>query len=246
MDVQITGAKILFNIGGVVITETVVNTWIVMLLLTLFCFIITRNLKVRPTSRRQLIAEFIVKTFNNLVKGNMLPQFSNYAPLVAGVMLMSALCSLSGLTGIYAPTADLSTLIAWAVVVFVLITYNKIKYGGLGGYLKGYLEPIPVMLPINIISEIATPVSMAFRHFGNVASGVVVMTLLNGAMGAFSKMLFGAIPGEVGGLLSQIPLLRVGVPAIFSLYFDVFSGCIQAFLFSMLTMAYVSSAAASE
>ena len=246
MNVEITGAKVLFNIGGIVITETVVNTWIVMLLITLFCFIITRNLKVRPTSRRQLIAEFIVKTINKLVKGNMGDKFSAYSPLIAGVMLMSALCSLSGLTGIYAPTADLSTLIAWAVVVFILITFNKIKYGGFGGYLKGYLEPIPVMLPINIISEVATPVSMAFRHFGNVASGVVVMTLVNGAMSAASQGLLGLIPGALGDTLSQIPLLRVGLPAILSLYFDVFSGCIQAFLFSMLTMAYVSSAAASE
>ena len=87
------------------------------------------------------------------------------------------------------------------------------------------------MLPLNILSEIATPVSMSFRHFGNIAGGMVITTLLMGALSALSTALH--LP---------IPLLQIGIPGVLSLYFDLFSGCIQAFIFSMLTMAYVGSA----
>lgn len=246
MTIDISGAKVIANIYGIVITETVLNTWIIMLLITAACFFLTRNLKVRATSRRQLIAEFIVKTFNKLVKGNMGEQFSAYSPLIAAVMLLSAFCSLSGLTGAYAPTGDLSTLIGWAAMVFILITYNKIRANGLFGYIKGYTQPIAVMTPMNIISEIATPISMAFRHFGNIASGTVVMALVYSAMGALSAAILGILPGALGEALSRIPIFQIGIPAVLSLYFDLFSSCIQAFIFSMLTMAYVSAAAASE
>ncbi len=243
MSIEINGAKVLFNIGGVVITETVINTWVVMLLITAACIFLTRNLKVHCDSRRQVIAEWIVKTFNKLVNSNMGEKFSEYSPLIAAVMLSSALCSLSSLVGAYAPTSDLSTLVGWAVLVFILITYNKVRASGILGYFKGYTEPVVAMTPMNIISEFATPLSMTFRHFGNIASGTVVMALIYSAMGALSNALLGLIPGALGETLSQIPIFQIGLPAVFSLYFDLFSACIQAFIFSMLTMAYVSAAA---
>ena len=124
-------------------------------------------------------------------------------------------------------------------MVFVLITYYKIRANGFLGYLKGYTEPIVVMLPMNIVSEIATPISMAFRHFGNVASGTVVTALVYAALSALSAAVFKFLPGA----LASIPFFQVGLPAVLSLYFDIFSSCIQAFIFSMLTMAYVSAAA---
>ena len=147
------------------------------------------------------------------------------------LMLSSVLGTLVSLIGLRSVTADLNTTLGWALMTFVLIIYTNLRYKGVGGYLKGFLEPIPVMLPLNILSEIATPISMSFRHFGNIAGGMVITTLLLGALGALSSAIH--LP---------IPLLQIGIPGVLSLYFDLFSACIQAFIFSMLTMAYVGSA----
>ena len=109
-------------------------------------------------------------------------------------------------------------------------------------YAKGFLEPIPVMLPMNLISEVATPVSMSFRHFGNVLSGSVISALVAWALQSASAMLLGWLPGFLG----TIPFLQVGLPAILSLYFDIFSGLMQAFIFAMLTMLYIATAGPEE
>ncbi len=162
---------------------------------------------------------------------------------LAKYMALSAFCSLSSMIGMYAPTSDLSTLLGWSLMVFVLITYNKFRAGGPLGYIKGYFEPIPVLLPFNIISEFATPLSMAFRHFGNIASGSVITGLIYAALAGLSAAIFRLIPGVVGQTLAQIPLFQVGIPAIFSIYFDIFSSLLQAFIFCMLTMMYIGSAA---
>ena len=243
-----TGARILFNIpilGGIVITETVVNTWIVMAVIVGLCLFLTHGMQVHARTKRQIIAEFIVKKINGMVGDNMGPHFLEigYAPLILAIMSLSALCSLSSMIGMYAPTSDLSTLLGWSLMVFVLITYNKFRAGGPLGYVKGYFEPIPVLLPFNIISEFATPLSMAFRHFGNIASGTVITGLLYWALANLSAMIFHLIPGVVGETLAMIPIFQVGLPAIFSIYFDLFSSCLQAFIFCMLTMMYIASAA---
>ena len=246
MNLDISGAKIIYEnpaLGGVVLTETIVNMWIVMAVIVGVCIFLTRGMQVHARTKRQIVAEFLVTAVNNMVKGNMGAKFGYYGPLIAAIMSLSALCSLSSMVGMYAPTSDLSVLLGWALMVFVLITYTKIKTGGIGGYLKGYAEPIAILTPFNIISEIATPVSMAFRHFGNIASGSVITALIYGALAAVSSAVFGALPGVLGDILGQIPILQVGLPAIFSIYFDIFSSCLQAFIFCMLTMMYISSAA---
>ena len=227
------------------ITETVVNTWIVMAVIVGLCLFLTSGMQVHCRTKRQIIAEFIVKKVNSMVGENMGEHFLNvgYAPLIASIMGLSALCSLSSMIGMYAPTSDLSTLLGWSLLVFVLITYNKFRAGGPLGYIKGYFEPIPVLLPFNIISEFATPLSMAFRHFGNIASGSVITGLIYAALAAASHALFSLLPGVLGQVLGQIPLLQIGIPAIFSIYFDLFSSCLQAFIFCMLTMMYIGSAA---
>ena len=232
-----------------------------MLLLTLFCIWLTHDLRVDHVTTRQTVAEFLVNTAQNFVDSNMGTRFSHYAPFVAAIFSLSLLSSLSGLLGVFSPTADLSTELAWAVLVFVLITATKIKTNGIGGYLKGYTQPIAVLTPFNIISEIATPISMAFRHFGNIVSGTVISTLIYAALGAAGYVisslvyaalilanhaLFGLLPGVVGDLLSQIPFLSVGIPAVFSLYFDWFSSFMQAFIFCMLTMMYIAAAAEAD
>ena len=244
----VTGAKVFFEIhlfGTTInITETLVNTWIVMAVIVGLCLFLTHGMQVHCRTRRQVIAEFIVKKVNAMVGENMGDRFLRvgYAPLIASVMGLSALGSLSGMVGMYAPTSDLNTLLGWALMVFALITYNKFRAGGPLGYIKGYFQPIPVLLPFNIISEIATPMSMAFRHFGNIASGMIISMLVYSALGALSATVLGAIPGAVGQVLKNVPIFQVGIPAILSVYFDLFSSCIQAFIFCMLMMVNIKLA----
>ena len=246
MSIDISGAKILFELPlGITITETQVNSWIVMIVITLVCIWLTRGLKVRPESKRQVVAEYIVKTVKKLVSDNMSERFGFFAPFIGAALSLSALSSLSGLLTMFPPTADLNTTLGWSVVVFVIITYYKIKTDGMWNYLKGYTKPVFILTPINIIGEIATPLSMAFRHFGNIVSGVVVSALIYSALAAASGVLYGAL-GLSGTFISDIMVLQIGLPAIFSIYFDVFSGCLQAFIFSMLTMVYVKMGAGVE
>lgn len=249
MEVTLNGAPIYFEIpilGGIPITATLIVTWVIMALLTLFCIFLTRDLKVKDVSKRQAVAEFLVRTAENFVNNNMGPAFSRYVPFVAALFCLSLVSSLSSLIGCFSPTADLSTEIAWAVLVFVLITATKIKANGVLGYAKGFTQPIPVLTPFNIISELATPVSMAFRHFGNIVSGYVISTLVYAALLAANRALFGLIPGAVGEILGAIPFLDIGIPAVLSLYFDWFSSFMQAFIFCMLTTMYIANAAETD
>jgi len=138
--------------------------------------------------------------------------------------------------GLFPPTSDMNIVAGWAILVFILITHYKLK-GGVGPYVKGFFEPVPIFAPFNIIGEFATPVSMSFRHYGNVLSGVVIATLVGSALGNLTNMLLGWLPGFLG----DIPFLQVGIPAILSMYFDIFSGVMQAFIFAMLTMLYIAT-----
>ena len=243
--ISITGAKIYFEIpifGGIPITETQVNSWIVMAVITALCLILTHNLQVRAVTKRQMAAEWIVEKVEGLVRSNMGEKFMGFCPFVAAIFGLSAFSSLSSLFGLYPPTADLNTVAGWAILVFVMITYFKIRTNGFGGYLKGYTEPFALFTPFNVLSELGTPVSMAFRHFGNVVSGTVISALVYAALAAASTALLGWLPGVLG----KIPFLQVGIPAVLSIYFDLFSSCMQAFIFAMLTMLYISSAASTD
>lgn len=245
MKVDIHGAPIYFEIpilGGIPITATLVVTWGVMLVLTVLCIWMTHDMKVRDISKKQAVAEMVYEAITGLVKNNMGERFMGYVPLIMALFGLSAACSLSSLLGLWAPTADVNTELAWALVAFFLITKHKIKANGVKGYLKGYLDPIFVMAPFNVLGEVFTPISMAFRHFGNIVSGYVISALIYAALIAANHALFGLLPGVVGDLLSNIPILGVGIPAVFSLYFDWFGSCIQAFIFCMLTMIFISTA----
>ena len=250
MEVDISGARVFFTLpfdflilGKLQISETIVVSWIVMILITGFCIWLTHDLKVENISKRQALAELLVEKANNFVIGNMGEKFRHFIPFVAALFVTSVVSNLISLIGLRSPTADLSTEAAWAVIVFIMITYQKIKAGGVGGYLKGFTQPIPILTPFNILSELATPISMACRHFGNILSGVVINALLYGALAVASSALLGLIPGIVGDLLSRIPILDVGIPAVLSVYFDWFSGVMQAFIFCMLTTMYIANAA---
>ena len=176
MEVSITGAKIYYVIPGInyPITQTVVNAWIAMVVIVGLCIWLTRGMQVHARTKRQVVAEMIVQMAQNLVRGNMGAKWDSFVPFIAAILSMSVVSSLMGLTGAYSPTNDLNTFLAWGILVFVLITYHKIKANGFGGYLKGFTEPIFVMTPMNIISEIATPISMSLRHFANLCSGYVI------------------------------------------------------------------------
>jgi len=290
MDVSINGARILHTfenvplLGSVQITQTVAVSWLVMAIITGLCIWLGSGLKVTNISRKQAVAEMGYNAIVNFVRGNMGTEFDRYIPLVCTIFITSVISNLISLLGIWSPTADLMTELAWGLVVFVLITYHKIKASGLKGYLRGFLDPIFILLPINIMSECFTPVSMACRHFGNILSGTVISTLIYAALTAANNALFGAlgssllvaiivmvlglipavlgykqkkkkllIPGAIVGdhgviavftnLSATYPWLTVGIPAIPSLYFDWFGGCIQAFIFCTLTTLFIKQAA---
>jgi len=236
--INITGARIYFTIPMPIqdlpITEAQVNSWLVMISITALCLFFTHGLKVRADNWRQHAVEWIVETTENLVRGNMGEYFMGFAPFIASILALSAFSSLMSLFGLFPPTSDINVTAGWAILVFGLITYYKMKCGPIH-YLKSFADPI-LLTPLNVISEVATPISMAFRHYGNVLSGLVISSLLAAGLGGLSRLLLGWLPGFLG----EIPFLQIGIPAVLSVYFDVFSGCLQAYIFAMLTMLYVS------
>lgn len=245
MNLEVTGAKVLFNIpifGGIPVTETVVNTWIVMALIVGLCLFLTHGMQVHARTKRQVVAEYLVGMVRNMVKNNMGERFMQYVPFIGALFSLAMLSSLISMVGMFSPTGDLSTCVGWALLVFVVITYYKIRTQHIGGYLKGFTQPVFIMTPLNMISEVATPISMAFRLFGNIASGSVVTLLLYGGLAALSSGILGLIPGAVGEVLSMIPIFQLGIPAILSIYFDLFTSVLQAFIFCMLTMMYIKLA----
>ncbi len=350
---EINGPKILFTIpifGGIAVTQTLLTSFLVTVILCVGAVLLGRNLKKRP-GKRQVLVEKAVTVVTNMVSEAMGEHNAHWTPFIATIFLSSLLGTFLGMTGILrSSTADISTTMTWAVVVSFICWYQAIKNNGFKAWLKGFTEPIAVMTPMNIISEIAQPVSLAFRHFGNIAGGSVITALIYWALGGASAalirlvssshiavtlallaaglvlvlvlsrrkdggkrrklpMLVGAlclglstlslinflwgltgraypalsagtygllfyvclallVAGLVLGLSKGgrtrkllgwllaglsfvalvlisdgplgVPLLTLGLPAVLSLYFDVFSGVIQAFVFSLLTMIYIS------
>lgn len=239
--VKIEGARVFFEIPfpimPLMITETQINSWLVMISVTALALYLTHGIRAGVNTKRQYIAEWIVEKCEGMVGTNMGGFFSGFAPFIAAMLALSAFSSLMSLTGLFPPTSDFNTTAGWALMTFILITYYKMKCGP-AVYLKSFAQPVAFLTPINIISEFATPISMAFRHYGNVLSGSVISVLVAAGLGGLSNKLLGSLPGFLG----EFPLLRVGIPAVLSAYFDVFSGLLQAYIFAMLTMLYVADA----
>ncbi len=240
-DISITGARIFFTVPmplqDLPITESQINSALVMIVILFFCLFMTHGMSRKITLKRQHFAEMIVEKIDGLVLENMGEYFKGFSPFIIAILALSAFSSLITLFGLFPPTSDINIVGGWAVLVFILITYFKLKCGPIN-YLKSFTQPVALLTPINLIGEVATPVSMAFRHYGNVLSGTVISVLLGTALGGLSSMVLGNLPG----FLADIPLFQLGIPAVLSIYFDVFSGCLQAFIFAMLTMMYVGSA----
>ena len=287
MELEVTGAFIYFEIpifGGIPITQTTVSFLVVTIALCLACYFLGKNLKVRPDGK-QVLVEKGVMMLQNMVVETMGEHNAHWMPFIGTIFLSSICGSLIGLTGfLRSATADISCVIVWALMVTAIIWYNNIKNNGFLGWLKGFTEPIVVMTPMNIVSEIAQPLSMAFRHFGNVAGGGVITSIIYASLSAASAgvlnliaksgwlmgsvlilagvllfvlwmkkrkivaLIFGivcAVVGLVGllqglGVLEGVPILALGVPAVLSCYFDLFSGFVQAYVFSLLTMVYIA------
>ena len=287
MNMSVDGAFIYFTIpvfGGINITQTTVSHLIVTIFLCTACVLLGRNLQKRP-GKMQVMVEKGVLMLRNMVVESMGEHNAHWTPFIGTIFLSSICGSFIGLTGfLRSSTADLSCTIVWALMVSVIIWYNNIKNNGFVGWLKGFTEPIVVMTPMNIISEIAQPVSMAFRHFGNVAGGGVITTLIYTSLSLASAavlnlitasgwlvslillavgiglvflwrknkkmiaLVFGIITAVLGffgllqasGILSGVPILALGIPAVLSCYFDLFSGFVQAYVFTLLTMVYIA------
>lgn len=242
MNLNVQGPKVYFSFDlfglTIDVTQTAITLLAVTVILILLAFFIGRGLKKRPGGF-QVIVEKLVTMLYNLVEDTMGKHNMKFAPYIGTLFLSSIIGTLLGMTQIFrSATADLSVTLAWAIVTSVMVWYSNIKNFGVKTWLKGFTEPIVVMTPMNIVSEIAQPVSMAFRHFGNVAGGSVLTSLVYAALAVLSNLLFGWLPGLIG----EIPFMQAGIPAFLSIYFDLFSGFVQALVFSLLTMVYVGSA----
>lgn len=234
------GPKVSFVIPklNIEITETLVIGWIIILAVLLICLFLTRNLKKVPETKSQVLAEMFVNFINGTVKKTMGERFMYFAPYVATIIVYSILGGTISMLGLRSMTADFNVTLCWALMTFTLITFFKIKTNGVLGYFKSFTQPIKLMTPLNIISEVAIPVSMSFRLFGNVAGGMAISSLLYMALASASSALH--LSFSFAGL--DLNIIQVGIPAVLSIYFDLFSGCVQAYIFAMLTMVYVSSA----
>ena len=290
MELNVTGAFVYFTIpifGGIPISQTTVSFFIVTVFLCTACILLGKRLKKRPDGL-QVLVEKGVMMVQKMVVETMGPHNIRWTPFIGTIFLCSICGSLIGLTGfLRSATADISCVAVWAIMVSIIIWYLNIKNNGFFGWLKGFTQPIAVMTPMNVVSEIAQPLSMAFRHFGNVAGGGVITTIIYASLtsastavmnliasngwliscvlilvGAalvfvFTKkikngkgLLVGAVSAvlgvfgllEVTGLLSGVPILTFGIPGLLSCYFDFFSGFVQAYVFTLLTMVYISGA----
>ena len=282
MNVSVTGAFVYFEIpifGGIPITQTTLSGLLVTVLLCSAFIYLGKNLKKRPDGKQVLVEKGVMMLYNMLCD-TMGPHNAHYLPLIGTIFLSSICSSLIGMTGfLRSATADLSVPLVWAITVSVIIWRNTIKKDGIGSFLKNYLNPM------NLVSDVAQPASMALRHFGNVAGGGVITSILYTALSLASALVMNAISSSgwaVGALmmavgvalfvlgmkkgklalkilagvlfalglfgllqtldvLSGVPLLAFGIPAVLSLYFDLFSGFVQALVFTLLSMVYIAS-----
>ncbi len=228
------GSKIIGEIpvfGGILLTETVVITWFLGAFLVALAIIFTRKFEEVPKGAQNVI-EMTVEAINNLTAQTMGKDKMGFAPYMGSLFIFLAVANILGLIGVRPPTADLNMTFALAALTFVMTHYFGFKRKGLGGYLKSFTEPIPIMLPMNIVGELANPVSLSFRLFGNIIGGVVIMSLAYAGLAAVS--------GIIG--LEAFPIFQLGVPIFLHAYFDIFAGLLQSFIFVMLSMVFISMA----
>ena len=203
--------------GGIPVLESVVVTWIIMAVILIFCFIMTRNLKTRNISKRQAIAELIYTKLTGMVEGMLGEEAKRYTGYLTTVLLYIGLANIIGLFGFKSPTKDLNVTAALALMSIVLVEAAGIYQHGVKQWLKNFTKPIAIVTPFNILDVFTRPLSLCMRLFGNVLGAFVIMELLK-------------------------IVVPVVVPAVFCCYFDLFDGLLQAYVFVFLTSLYIKEA----
>lgn len=203
--------------GGIPVYESVVVTWIIMAVLILAAFILTRGLKTRNISKRQAVAELIYTKLTGMVEGMLGEEGARYTTYLTTVLLYIGLANVIGLFGFKSPTKDLNVTVALAVMSIILVEAAGIYQHGVRKWLHNFTEPIAIVTPFNILDVFTRPLSLCMRLFGNVLGAFVIMELLK----------------------IVVPII---VPAVFCLYFDLFDGLLQAYVFVFLTSLYIKEA----
>lgn len=201
--------------GGIEVSESVVVTWIIMAVLVLVAIILTRNMRIDHISKRQAIAELIVTKLTGMVENMIGPKGRSYVPYLTTVLLYIGVSNIIGLFGFKSPTKDLNVTIALSLMSIVLVEAAGIYHLGIKKWLHKFVEPVAVVTPINILEVFTRPLSLCMRLFGNVLGAFVIMELIK----------------------KVVPLV---LPAVFSMYFDLFDGLLQAYVFVFLTSLYIS------
>ena len=205
------------NIGGVGIHESVIVTLFISILLLVLGVVLTSGFRVENPSRRQLAVESFVLWLQKFFEGPLSPKGKRYAPYMMTIACYVALANIFYVFGIKPPTKDLTVTAALAVMSIVLVQMAGIQTKGVKGWLHSFLEPMPAMLPMNILELFIKPVSLCMRLFGNVLGAFIIMCMIEG-------------------------LVRIIIPVPFSLYFDFFDGLIQVYVFTLLTSMYIAEA----
>ena len=204
------------------ITTTHACLFIVIMMIVIFCLLANRAVKhaTEVPGAFQNVVELVVEMLDNMTKGVMGKNAAAFANYIGILFMFILLSNISGLFGLRPPTADYGVTLALGLITFTLITFNKFKYQKVSGVIKGLCDPWPIWAPINIIGDIAVPISLSLRLFANVLSGTVMMALIYGLLG----------------------WIATAWPAALHVYFDLFSGAIQTYVFAMLTMTYINNA----
>ena len=203
--------------GGIPVAESVAVTWVIMAVLLVLSLILVRNLKVENPGKKQLLLEAGVGFLHDFFKDILGEEGKIYIPYLMTVVIYIGIANIFGVFGFVPPTKDLNCTIGLALTSIFLIEYAGFHKKGLKGFLKSFAEPAPIMLPINILEVAIRPTSLCMRLFGNVLGAFVIMELIKIVVPVF-------------------------LPAVFSLYFDLFDGLLQAYVFVFLTSMYIAEA----
>ena len=201
--------------GGIDVLESIVVTWIIMAVLILISIFLTWNMKIDHISKRQAVAELIVTRLTGIVDGMVGRKAKRYVPYLTTVLVYIGIANIIGLFGFKSPTKDLNVTIALSVMSIVLVEAAGIYHLGVKRWLHKFTEPIAIVTPINILEIFTRPLSLCMRLFGNVLGAFVIMELIK----------------------IVVPVI---LPAVFSCYFDLFDGLLQAYVFVFLTALYIS------
>lgn len=202
--------------GGIPVPDSCVVTWIIMAVLVVLSIIFTHKLKKVPTGKQCLIEIGITK-LNDFFLGILGPHGKKYLPILETLIIYIGFSNIIGVFGFVPPTKDINVTAALAGIAIILIQVTSIVEKGGFGWIKGFAKPMAIMVPINILELVTRPLSLCMRLFGNVLGAFVVMELIK-------------------------ICVPVGLPVVFSLYFDIFDGFIQAYVFVFLTSLFMSEA----